>query len=112
MGPSGRFVPAISDFAVLKSILDTYGAKGAALVCVNLDNTAEEAATVDQISHGRLDFGVGRSGFPRAYQGYGPTDSYSARYGSNATASTAASNNGASSTSVEAQRQKIYNQYQ
>jgi alkanesulfonate monooxygenase SsuD/methylene tetrahydromethanopterin reductase-like flavin-dependent oxidoreductase (luciferase family) len=33
--------------------------------------TAEEAATVDQLSHGRLDFGVGRSGFPRAYSGYG-----------------------------------------
>jgi alkanesulfonate monooxygenase SsuD/methylene tetrahydromethanopterin reductase-like flavin-dependent oxidoreductase (luciferase family) len=32
--------------------------------------TAEEAATVDQISKGRLDFGVGRSGFPRAYAGY------------------------------------------
>jgi len=32
--------------------------------------TAEEAATVDQISQGRLDFGVGRSGFPRAYSGY------------------------------------------
>ncbi|HXH11780.1 MAG TPA: LLM class flavin-dependent oxidoreductase [Alphaproteobacteria bacterium] len=32
---------------------------------------AEEAATVDQISRGRLDFGVGRSGFPRAYEGYG-----------------------------------------
>ena len=32
---------------------------------------AEEAATVDQISHGRLDFGVGRSGFARAYAGYG-----------------------------------------
>jgi alkanesulfonate monooxygenase SsuD/methylene tetrahydromethanopterin reductase-like flavin-dependent oxidoreductase (luciferase family) len=32
---------------------------------------AEEAATVDQISRGRLDFGVGRSGFPRSYQGYG-----------------------------------------
>jgi alkanesulfonate monooxygenase SsuD/methylene tetrahydromethanopterin reductase-like flavin-dependent oxidoreductase (luciferase family) len=31
---------------------------------------AEEAATVDQISQGRLDFGVGRSGFPRAYEGY------------------------------------------
>jgi alkanesulfonate monooxygenase SsuD/methylene tetrahydromethanopterin reductase-like flavin-dependent oxidoreductase (luciferase family) len=31
---------------------------------------AEEAATVDQISRGRLDFGVGRSGFPRAYAGY------------------------------------------
>jgi alkanesulfonate monooxygenase SsuD/methylene tetrahydromethanopterin reductase-like flavin-dependent oxidoreductase (luciferase family) len=32
---------------------------------------AEEAATLDQISKGRLDFGVGRSGFPRAYEGYG-----------------------------------------
>ncbi|MBI3329714.1 MAG: LLM class flavin-dependent oxidoreductase [Nitrospinae bacterium] len=32
---------------------------------------AEEAATVDQISRGRLEFGVGRSGFPRAYDGYG-----------------------------------------
>jgi alkanesulfonate monooxygenase SsuD/methylene tetrahydromethanopterin reductase-like flavin-dependent oxidoreductase (luciferase family) len=32
--------------------------------------TAEEAATVDQISRGRLDFGVGRSGFARAYEGY------------------------------------------
>jgi alkanesulfonate monooxygenase SsuD/methylene tetrahydromethanopterin reductase-like flavin-dependent oxidoreductase (luciferase family) len=32
---------------------------------------AEEAATVDHISRGRLDFGVGRSGFPRAYAGYG-----------------------------------------
>jgi alkanesulfonate monooxygenase SsuD/methylene tetrahydromethanopterin reductase-like flavin-dependent oxidoreductase (luciferase family) len=31
---------------------------------------AEEAATVDQISRGRLDFGVGRSGFPTAYAGY------------------------------------------
>src|SRR5262249_53755674 len=27
--------------------------------------------TVDQVSRGRLDFGVGRSGFPRAYAGYG-----------------------------------------
>src|SRR3954452_15186810 len=32
---------------------------------------AEEAATVDQISHGRLIFGVGRSGVPRTYQSYG-----------------------------------------
>ncbi|MCC6177980.1 MAG: LLM class flavin-dependent oxidoreductase [Chloroflexi bacterium] len=32
---------------------------------------AEEWATVDQLSHGRLIFGVGRSGFARTYQGYG-----------------------------------------
>ena len=32
---------------------------------------AEEVATVDQVSHGRLIFGVGRSGFPRTYEAYG-----------------------------------------
>lgn len=32
---------------------------------------AEEVATVDQISRGRLIFGVGRSGFQRVYEGYG-----------------------------------------
>src|SRR6476646_1202217 len=32
---------------------------------------AEEAATVDHISHGRLIFGVGRSGFARTYLHYG-----------------------------------------
>ncbi len=32
---------------------------------------AEEAATVDHLSHGRLIFGVGRSGFPRTYDAYG-----------------------------------------
>lgn len=32
---------------------------------------AEEAATLDQISDGRLIFGVGRSGFPRTYEAYG-----------------------------------------
>ena len=31
---------------------------------------AEEVATVDHISRGRFDFGIGRSGFPAAYQGY------------------------------------------
>jgi hypothetical protein len=42
-------------------------------------------------------------------QGYSRTNSYSARVGTNATASTAASNNGSSSTSMEAQRQKVDN---
>jgi alkanesulfonate monooxygenase SsuD/methylene tetrahydromethanopterin reductase-like flavin-dependent oxidoreductase (luciferase family) len=32
---------------------------------------AEETATIDQISRGRLIFGVGRSAFPRAYDAYG-----------------------------------------
>src|SRR3954447_4843169 len=32
---------------------------------------AEETATMDQISGGRLIFGVGRSAFPRAYKAYG-----------------------------------------
>ncbi|HUA56488.1 MAG TPA: LLM class flavin-dependent oxidoreductase [Candidatus Sulfotelmatobacter sp.] len=32
---------------------------------------AEEAATVDQLSRGRLIFGVGRSGLPRTYEAYG-----------------------------------------
>ncbi len=31
---------------------------------------AEEAAMVDHISHGRFDFGVGRSGIPKFYDGY------------------------------------------
>ena len=32
---------------------------------------AEEVATIDHISRGRVEFGVGRSGFARAYEGYG-----------------------------------------
>ena len=32
--------------------------------------TAEEAATIDHISKGRFDFGVGRSGLPGSYEGY------------------------------------------
>jgi len=32
---------------------------------------AEEVATLDHISSGRLIFGVGRSGFPRTYEAYG-----------------------------------------
>jgi alkanesulfonate monooxygenase SsuD/methylene tetrahydromethanopterin reductase-like flavin-dependent oxidoreductase (luciferase family) len=33
--------------------------------------TAEEAATVDHISHGRFEFGIGRSGFPTTYESIG-----------------------------------------
>jgi alkanesulfonate monooxygenase SsuD/methylene tetrahydromethanopterin reductase-like flavin-dependent oxidoreductase (luciferase family) len=33
--------------------------------------TAEEAATVDHISHGRFEFGIGRSGFPTTYETFG-----------------------------------------
>lgn len=43
--------------------------------------------------------------------GYGPTHSYSARYGTNGTAADATSNNGSVSTSVESQRQKVRNSY-
>ena len=32
---------------------------------------AEEIATLDHLSGGRLDFGIGRAAFPRIYQGYG-----------------------------------------
>jgi alkanesulfonate monooxygenase SsuD/methylene tetrahydromethanopterin reductase-like flavin-dependent oxidoreductase (luciferase family) len=47
---------------------------GTAVQLLPLNNPlriAEEVATVDHVSAGRFDFGVGRSGSPRAYEGYG-----------------------------------------
>ena len=42
---------------------------------------AEEVATLDQLSDGRVDFGVGRSGFSYFYQAYGvPYDESRARF--------------------------------
>ncbi len=46
---------------------------GLAVYVLPLNNPlriAEEAATVDQLSNGRLDFGIGRSGFVRSYNSY------------------------------------------
>ena len=46
---------------------------GGAVFVVPLDNPlriAEIAATIDHISKGRLDFGIGRSGLTQFYQGY------------------------------------------
>ena len=46
---------------------------GLAVYVLPLNNPlriAEEAATVDQLSNGRLDFGIGRSGFVRSYKAY------------------------------------------
>ena len=46
---------------------------GTAVYVLPLNNPlriAEEVATVDQISGGRFDFGIGRSGFVRSYDSY------------------------------------------
>ena len=47
---------------------------GMAVYVLPLNNPlriAEEVATVDQISQGRFEFGIGRSGFARSYDVYG-----------------------------------------
>lgn len=47
---------------------------GTAVYVLPLTNplrVAEEVATIDQISGGRFEFGIGRSGFRRAYEAYG-----------------------------------------
>ncbi len=47
------------------------GVAGQVLPLCNPLRIAEEAATVDQISHGRPIFGVGRSGVAKTYEAYG-----------------------------------------
>ena len=47
---------------------------GTSVLVLPLSNplrVAEEGATLDHVSDGRFEFGVGRSGFQAAYQGYG-----------------------------------------
>ncbi|MBO55146.1 MAG: hypothetical protein CL886_05730 [Dehalococcoidia bacterium] len=57
---------------------------GMAVYVLPLNNPiriAEEVATIDQISEGRFELGIGRSGFPRAYDVYGiPYDQSRARF--------------------------------
>ena len=57
---------------------------GMAVYVLPLNNPiriAEEVATIDQISEGRFELGIGRSGFPRAYDVYGiPYDESRARF--------------------------------
>lgn len=58
---------------------------GMAVYVLPLNNPlriAEEVATVDHISQGRFDFGIGRSGFTRSYNTYGiPYGESQARFG-------------------------------
>lgn len=58
---------------------------GMAVYVLPLNNPlriAEEVATVDHISQGRFDFGIGRSGFTRSYDIYGtPYNESQARFG-------------------------------
>lgn len=49
----------------------TIGTSVLVLPLTNPLRVAEEGATLDHVSDGRFEFGVGRSGFQAAYQGYG-----------------------------------------
>ena len=73
--PMGAGIPSIASVPLVLAAAIAARTKrlriGSVLPLCHPIRTAEEAATVDQISQGRLDFGVGRSGFPRAYSGYG-----------------------------------------
>ena len=74
-----HFSPARSVLASPLAIASAIAARterlriGTAVSVLPLGNplrTAEEAATIDHISKGRFEFGVGRSGLPGSYEGY------------------------------------------
>jgi alkanesulfonate monooxygenase SsuD/methylene tetrahydromethanopterin reductase-like flavin-dependent oxidoreductase (luciferase family) len=62
---------ALASFIAARSRRIRVGTAVQVLPLGNPLRIAEEAATVDQLSEGRLDFGIGRSGAPRAYDGMG-----------------------------------------
>jgi alkanesulfonate monooxygenase SsuD/methylene tetrahydromethanopterin reductase-like flavin-dependent oxidoreductase (luciferase family) len=75
-----HFNPARSVLSSPTAVLGALAARtrrvrlGTAITVLPLGNPlriAEDAATIDQLSHGRLDFGIGRSGSPRAYDALG-----------------------------------------
>jgi alkanesulfonate monooxygenase SsuD/methylene tetrahydromethanopterin reductase-like flavin-dependent oxidoreductase (luciferase family) len=74
---SGRAIPSVVASPLI--IASAIAAKtmrirvGTAVLVLPLGHPvrmAEEVATLDHISQGRLDLGIGRSGFPWAYEGY------------------------------------------
>ena len=76
--PGGAGIPSVSSVPLLMAGIIAartervrVGTGVSVLPLAHPVRLAEEAATVDNISQGRLDFGIGRSSFPRSYQGYG-----------------------------------------
>ncbi len=76
--PGGAGIPSVSSVPLLMAGIIAartervrVGTGVSVLPLAHPIRLAEEAATVDNISQGRLDFGIGRSSFPRSYQGYG-----------------------------------------
>ncbi|MGH8058902.1 MAG: LLM class flavin-dependent oxidoreductase [Candidatus Entotheonellia bacterium] len=74
---SGRAIPSViaSPLIIATAIASrtTRIRVGTAVLVIPLGHPvrmAEEVATLDHISQGRLDLGIGRSGFPWAYEGY------------------------------------------
>ena len=75
--PGGAGIPSVSSVPLLMAGIIAartervrVGTGVSVLPLAHPIRLAEEAATVDNISRGRLDFGIGRSSFPRSYHGY------------------------------------------